>query len=137
MKSCFLPIILAFLQNVIHNVYSASAKRQAGQVSRHLHVFTNFRVAKIRKNSACWGAPQTRNFGPSWPEVGALRLLLRSCSLRSISLLKPRRLCCAAVVFIISLTQQNRIAHNRPYRRYGVAACGYLLYQYRVNADTN
>jgi len=25
-----------------------------------LHVFTDFRVAKIRKNSACWGAPQTR-----------------------------------------------------------------------------
>jgi len=52
------------------------AKRQAGQVSRHLHVFTNFRVAKTCKNSACWGAPQTRNFGPTWPEVGALRLMV-------------------------------------------------------------
>ena len=36
--------------------YRGSAKRQAGQVSRHLHVFEIFPRGKTSK-TACWGVP--------------------------------------------------------------------------------
>ena len=59
---------------------ACSTKRKQGKCHDTCDFF-KFSPRSNLKKSACWGAPQTRNFGTSCPEVGASHLIVAEMSL--------------------------------------------------------